>query len=184
MTIPAELPQADFARHMGWRPSYVVQLKREGRLVISEDGKRVRVAESIARIEATRDPAKQAVADRHAESRNKPKESSIDHKPKDGQGAEIGNTYQAARAVKERYNALQAKLDYQRAAGELIEVSAVAAISADAMTLLRNALEAIPDTLAPRIATVSDEQQIRAILAQEVEILLAAASARMEDLAK
>ena len=61
---------AGFARLIGERsPSYITQLKGEGRLVLTDDGKRVRVQESIALIKATADPAKAGVAARHAANR-------------------------------------------------------------------------------------------------------------------
>src|SRR5690348_2338572 len=44
---------AEFAARLGCKRSYVTELRKAGRLVLTDDGK-VKVAESIARIEATR----------------------------------------------------------------------------------------------------------------------------------
>lgn len=167
MTAPAELTRTEFARLRGIKPSYVTQLAKDGRLVLTDDGKRVRVAESIARIEATRDPAKQGVADRHADQRA-PQAAP----PVDREADKIGNSYQTARAVKERYAALTAKLEYEAAIGKyMLAAEAVAAV-ADGDTLIRTRLEALPDIIAPRLAAISDEQQIRAVLQDELEIIL------------
>ena len=38
MTTPAALTQKAFAEHIGCRPSYVTKLKKDGRLVIGDDG--------------------------------------------------------------------------------------------------------------------------------------------------
>lgn len=69
MSLPETATRTEFARILGCRPSYVTELGKAGRLVLTANGRRVRVAESIARIEATRDPAKAGVAARHAAAR-------------------------------------------------------------------------------------------------------------------
>jgi hypothetical protein len=57
---------ARFARILECSKSYVTQLKADGRLVLTDDSQRVRVAESLERIRATADPAKAGVVARHA----------------------------------------------------------------------------------------------------------------------
>ena len=59
------LTQYAFARHLGVDRAHVSRLKKTGRLVMTPDGDRVLVAESEARIAATADPGKVAVAERH-----------------------------------------------------------------------------------------------------------------------
>ena len=56
------LTQSAFAAHLGIARSYVTQLKKEGRLVMSEDGKLVDLEASQAKIAETADPGKAAVA--------------------------------------------------------------------------------------------------------------------------
>lgn len=164
----ATLTQREFAKHLGMAPSYVTQLKKDGRLVM-ESG-RVRVAESLARIEATADPAKAPVADRHAAARA-------------GEAAEPERRdYQDARAKREHYAALQAELDYRKAAGELLEAAAVVATLADILAVLRSGFESFPDILAPQLAPVTDESLVRARLADEVEILLGQVSERFAEM--
>lgn len=60
------MTQAEFAAAQGWTQARVSQLKAEGRLVMTDDGRRVRAAESLARIESTRDPAHAGRAARRA----------------------------------------------------------------------------------------------------------------------
>lgn len=165
-----EVTRIEFARLRGIKPSYVTQLAREGRLVLTDDGKRVKVAESIARIEATRDPSKQGVADRHAAARSQAPVAAP--APAADPADKIGNSYQTARAVKERYAALQAKLDYEAAIGKYVLAAEAVAAVADGDTLIRTRFEALADTLAPRLAAISDEQQVRATLHDEIEIIL------------
>lgn len=67
MTEPI-LTKREFATLKGWSPSYVTQLGKEGRLVLTEKG-RVDVAATEQRLQATRDPGKDHVASRHAQAR-------------------------------------------------------------------------------------------------------------------
>jgi len=167
---------ADFARHVGMKPSYITQLKKEGRLVLTDDGKAVRVVESVQRINETRDPSKQGVADRHAATRATtteratptPEEPSAPPEPPQ-ESARIGNTYQAARAVKERYLAMSAKRDYEIAIGRLMDADDVKRFVADAVVTLRTRLESLPDVLAPQLAAVSDENIARTLIAEGIE---------------
>ena len=111
---PATMGLKAFAQHMGCAPSYVTKLKQAGRLVLDDAG-RVKVAESKALIEATRDPAKRAVVDRHASERGvalaAPTAASEEG---DTEAPHIANPdYQAARAKREHYAALQAEADYR-----------------------------------------------------------------------
>ncbi len=67
--LPETLTPRQLAERLGYKPHYGNQLAKDGRFVFAPDGKRVLVAESIARFNATKDPSKQGVADRHAATR-------------------------------------------------------------------------------------------------------------------
>ena len=66
--LPATLGFRKFAELQGWRPSYVTELKGKGHLVLTEDGRQVRVPESLALLADLRDPAKKGLEF----ARNKP----------------------------------------------------------------------------------------------------------------
>lgn len=192
MTAP-DLSFKAFADHLGCRPSYVTELRKSGRLVLTDDGKRVRVAESLERIQATRNPARDDVGQRHAEAREAkaaagPHEGHAEQKQADVAAAEsadkIGNTYQAARAVKERYLAMSAKRDYEVSIGNLLPAGDVRHAIAAAVTTLRTDLENLPDSLAPGLAAETDEARVRLILADEIEHILGNLAARFEKIAK
>ena len=165
MTAPTELTPKQFAEHLGVKPGYVTRLKADGRLVLTDDRKRVRVAESVARIHATRDPARASKLDTEA-----PPASGTNDPA--GAGLEQRHDFQDARAKREHYAAESAELEFRRAAGELMEAALVTATVADAVVTLRGRLETLPDLLAPQIAALSDEQAIRATLAEHVEHML------------
>lgn len=177
----SEMRFAEFARHIGVRPSYVTQLKREGRLVLSDDGKAVKAAESLARIQETRDPSKAAVAARHASARGRSEvdvsavDPSADHEDI-GPVTDTRYDYQAARAKREYLAAETAELEFRKQAGELIEVSALQSVLADAAATICASLDRIEHDLVPALKGLSEEEirlqvreyidQIRADLAE------------------
>ena len=190
MTTPETLTPRQLAERLGFKPHYGNQLAKEGRFVFAPDGKHVLVQESIARFHATKDPSKQGVADRHAAGRAAAEAASAEpdeddrpaHAPT-GAGGNTGNSYQQARAVKERYLALEAKRAYEVAIGQLRDGREVEALAASAMTELRLRLENLASTLAPVLAAQTDEVQIRANLQDNFAHALEAASQHFARLA-
>ncbi len=212
---------AEFARHAGFKPSYVTQLKREGRLVLSDDGKAVKAAESLARIQETRDPSKAAVAARHAAARASAAQTVADAPPPDDdlgaglqvrhddeaaraaaqapaiapppsraaestptEAGKIGNTFQAARAVKERYLAMSAKRDYEVSMRALLPAAEVESALADAVTQFRMRTESLPSILGPQLAAITDEAQATATIADAMEHILEELSRQFADITK
>ena len=180
--------QADFARRLGVSRSHVTGLKHAGRLVLTDNGL-VDVDASIARIDATRDPNRDDVANRHAAARERlqtaatlpvppvpPQAPASPLAPPDAAthaDPDDSISYQAARTVKERYAAKTAKLEYERAIGHLVERAAVEAAVEDIMTTVRQSLEQQPHRLAPLLIG-KDLDAIRATLRQETAHILGA----------
>ncbi len=183
MTHPATATFTEFAAIHGCVKSHVTALRKAGRLVLTDDGKRVRVAESLARIEATRDPAMAAVAARHAEQRGAelvraPADASPaaprvepDDEAFDG-GDEGSPDYQRWKARKERAAALREELRLGEEAGDLVRRADAVAIVAQAFTSVRTAFEALPDSIASTLAGETDEARVRTLLLEEIEHLL------------
>ncbi|HEY1141971.1 MAG TPA: hypothetical protein VGE88_17480 [Lysobacter sp.] len=181
---------SEFAILGGYHKSWVTQLRHAGRLVLSDDGKRVRVAESFARIKETEDPSRDGVRDRHAATRE----------PAQGQGAgtaagapagdeanddEGEEALPAGSAAQRRARALarSAELDMRKKErDELVELrqllpaGEVEQALAGAVVTLRTALENLPDTLAPELAAVRDEAQVRVLMAEAIDRVLENAS--------
>ena len=164
-----------FARILDKSPSYITELKGAGRLVLGEGGK-VDVYDSLALIRETADPAKDGVCARHAAARDGAGADAAPEyeAPTGGQsgGSSIGSTYQAARAVKERYLAMEAKRAYEQAIGKLMEASHVEAVVVDAVARLRARLELLASTLGPELASVTSEAACTARIAESVEYAL------------
>lgn len=173
-TFMALLSQADFAKHINATPSYITQLKTAGRLVMQ--GRMVNVEETIKLMDETKDPSKAGVADRHEREREQKQIAPAAY----GQNAHVmdditgkaGSAYQQARAMKEKYAAMQAKIAYEKEVGILLVAQDAMLAVADGDAIIRNRLESLPDMLAPQLAAESDEQKIRALLMDQIEYLL------------
>lgn len=179
------MSQVDFARHIGASPGYITQLKTAGRLVMQ--GSMINVEASIIRIEETKDPSKAGVAERHAKEREQ-KDTAIaqpatNHNMDDITG-KAGSAYQQARAMKEKYNAMQAKVAYEKEIKTLLSADEVKLAVADGDAIIRNRLESLPDMLAPQLAAESDEQKIRSLLMDHIEHLLGELSRSFHNLTK
>lgn len=172
--LPATASFREFADLAGFRPSYVTELRRAKRLVLTDDGKCVKVAESLALIEATRDPSRAGVAARHAAAReeaNADMGDAGDGEPQDEPGeppAPPESPYHRHKAESERWRAASAKRDFEVSIGKLLDAADVESAAAQAGLSLRRALERMPDDLAPRLAALTDEREVRDLLREEI----------------
>ena len=186
-----------FNSHMGYKGRYAYQLAKEGRLVLADDGKHVLVAESIKRIEETRDPSRAAVTERHALGRGyavgglgTADEDAAQEgaqvppqRPGAGAGAGAGNyQFQDARAKKEHYAALREEASFRKEAGELIEVGEVTGAFADAAAKVADVLDALPATVGPMLAGQTQEEVMR-VLGEQMDIARAEMAAAINKLA-
>lgn len=171
----------EFCDAHGWKPSYGHQLKREGRLVLHTDGKTVLVAESTARIAATRDPSKQGVADMHAATRAKrapkpePMPPEVEPPPAESDDADQSGVqlydFQNSKAKREHWAAEREHASFRKEAGELIELTEHIAAMANIGAMVRSKLEAWAGMLPPQLVG-RDEAAMRAVLASNVEAVL------------
>lgn len=171
-----EVSRKAFARILGAAPSYITQLQEEGRLVLSADGKKVRVEESLALIRGTADPSKAGVAERHAAARGAPTGAAVvdDQDGDDAMPADPvqgGDAKRRAKALadKAETDAKAAELDYRQRVGELLEAAEVEHLIKSAVATFRGGLESLPDTLAPELSALSDEGRIRVVLGEAIE---------------
>ena len=162
-----------FAASEGYKPHYGNQLAKDGRLVFAPDGKHVLVAESRARLQATKDPSKQGVVERHAAERAGTADAAVPGPQAESERELTGNlySYQDAKAKREHWAAEREHAAWRKEAGELMERGEVVAAFADAGATLRGKLEAWAAVLPPQLAG-RDEAAIRATLADQVEQLL------------
>lgn len=173
----------EFAGILGCKPSYVTQLRKDGRLVLTDNGKRVRVAGSQQRIKDTRDPAKAGVAARHAATRRQAADvaPAATAPPSPPQAPEpegedwplpaSDHQRRRAKALADKEEALAAKALRENLVetGKLLPAEDVEHAIYAAGTTLRTTLESLPDTLAPELAAAKDEGRVRVILGEAIE---------------
>lgn len=196
---PVVVTGKELAARIGCRPSYIVELKRTGRLVPDPDGKGYLLAESMALYESTRDPSRAGVAARHAAARASaaavaaPSASPATNGPQDVHedderptGVAGGHADRRAKALADKEEALAAAAirENRIALGELMQAQDVEAAVRQAGTLLRTALERIADVLAPQVAPISDEGRIHVMIHDAVEEAMTDASRRFAAIAQ
>lgn len=168
----------DLAALIGCRPSYVVELKRKGRLVPAEDGKGYLRDASLALYGQTQDPSYTAVAERHAAARGSALVAAVVMDEEDGDGeaeaeAKAPPTKDSLRkakalADKAEIDAMAAARDYEVSMGKLLDAGQVEHVLAEAATAIRVELERMADTLAPQLAATTDESRCRELVWNEV----------------
>jgi hypothetical protein len=142
--------RAEFARRQGWSKSYITKLADQGRLVLTDDGSQVVIEASLQRIAATT------------------------RAPERADAKVVPPAFTTARERKEWYDAEGARLDLEERVGLLLERGDVLSVVAEAATVIRTRLEALPDRLAPQLAALAgNEQRIRLTLAEQIEHVLA-----------
>lgn len=186
---------SEFAELLGVRPSRVTQLKQAGRLVLTDDGRRVRVEASRARIKETESGQPQHAASRRrwqerrdggAPEPEAPPENEAPPAPEDSGEAPTPGT----RAYWERREAAARaetrEIELAKLKVDLVETAAVRAAGVEAGTVLRAALENLPDQIAPMLAEGDPEreQRIRTRLAEHVGLVLTEISDKLKTLSE
>jgi len=164
--------RAAFARRMNVTNQAVTKWAAQGRIVI--DGKHVDVEKSIQLLRETSgarpDLEERNAADKAARLAEK---AGSDGRAATNASDSIGNSYQAARAVKEKYNALQAKLEYERQAGNLIPREDVDFALNAIGAAVRARLEVMADQIGPILAPINDLDEVHAVLSEHLRGVLA-----------
>lgn len=143
--------RSEFAAHIGCAKSYITKLGNQGRLVMGhgDNAERIDVAATKALLSETT-----GAPERANEAATTP-------------------AFADAKDQGEHYKAQMLRMDFEERCGSLIRADDMRAIVLTAGTSLRTRLEILPDTLAPQLAAASDENQVKAILAGEIEAALA-----------
>jgi len=200
-----EMRRSTFADFLGVSRAYISQLASAGRLVLSADGKQVRVQESLELIAATGSADKMCVSARHALERWKKGghgvavsdivravPPSVMPRPEGGKLSDAvrllgaGNpmdAYNAARAANEIKRGEQLDIDLALARKALIEQESTIKLITDLAASTRAAFERIPDRIAPQLAAETDPRVVYAMLEQAIEMCCETLSKQVEVLA-
>lgn len=176
------MSRSAFAARIGVRPSYVTKLGEQGRLVLTADG--LVDAEASERLIEQTAGDRPDVADRHAAARGAKKTAGRDadiaapektpQRPTaQAEAAEkIGSSLQAARAVKEKYAAMRAKIEYEMLVGDLVPKDDVETALRFVGAAVRSAMEVFPDQITPLVAPTLDMAEVHEILTQSCHEVL------------
>lgn len=175
--MPTYLSRKAFADSQGWSPSYVTKLGTQGRLVMSPDGKQVNVDATLALIGKTADPSKEGVRQRHEEHRIQ-RDVYADIRPDalDPVSVDVSD-YQAAKASREKYLALLARVEFEKVSGQTVERDAVIDASYRYGRLLRDTVLGLPKQIAADLAAIQDPWELERALTDRLRKTL-------EDVAK
>lgn len=173
--------KSEFAALMGCSKAYVSKLAKQDRLVLDESG-RVLVEETRALLEASADPSKAGVAERHQRERvekgvgahvapNAPADTAPPGAKPSGQ-----YDYQSSRAQREHYLAQLAESEARKAAGSLVERQAVEETAFAAGRALRDLVLGLPKQVAPELAAITDPWELERVLTTHLRRVLEDAS--------
>lgn len=191
--------QAQFARRLQRDKAHVTRLKQAGRLVM--DRNLVDVEASLARIEATRgnrfdveerydrSQAALGLVEPVAGADPTATPDATAATPQTGaQGAtidldEIGRRTRHAQMLEKEAVARIREREEQEQAGVLVRRASVVKAATDAVGVILNAAETLPDRVAPLLVGTTDPARVRAVLRDEIEQLLDIASHQLSALA-
>lgn len=80
-----------------------------------------------------------------------------------------GPSLAQSRAIREAYLARQAKLDYEKSVGKVIDADQVKVQAFKSARAARDALLTLPDRLAPILASCTDVQEVHRLLLEDIE---------------
>ena len=154
--------RSEFAAHIGCAKSYITKLGTQGRLVMGQgdNAERIDVTATKALLSQTTGAPERAI------------------------DAATTPAFADAKDQGEHYKAQMLRMDFEERCGSLIKADDMRAVVLTAGTSLRTRLEVIPDTLAPQLAAATDENQVKAILAGEIEAALSELSHQFGKLLK
>ena len=149
---PATMSQAEYARHKAVSREAVNKAIRQGRIPVNRNG-RISVD--------TADAAWEANTARPKGAEPPPLPLTLSN----GQPL----TYANARAMHEYFKAELAKLDLGERSGELVRMSDVRDVAFRASRSARDLLDSIPDRLSEVLAGLTDPEDVRRTLTEEIQ---------------
>ncbi len=176
--------QREFANYMNVSDVQAHYWARDGKLILENSNKkRVIFDQSKANIEATEDLSKINVKARHANERAEKTGEPQPAAPQIEESGKASSVYQQSKAMREKYNAMLAKLEFEKAIGKVLDLNDVTLAISRAATDLRGQLETLPDRFAAQFAAENDPVKIRLQAAETIEHLLSGLEKHFKKLA-
>jgi hypothetical protein len=150
-----EMSAADYAKHRGIALKNVTKAIEEGRISAKKDGRKWVIDQEKADIDWARNTSQPRT------------------NPGGEPAADFDNpSYAQSRAIKEAYLAQLKKLEYERELGALVDADQVRRDGYAAGKLVQSKMLAIPDRLAGQLAGMTDVNQIKRVLVDEIRYAL------------
>lgn len=168
------MTQKDYAKLRGWSPQYVSKLKSEDKVVM--DGKLVDVAKTDAAIKAFQRTGNALKSNHHSQRAKGSKGSSsrTASKPSEPRAPRLGGPDTAAfwRRDKEKYDALNRRLEYEKNIGVLLPRDQVLLAERMKNERIRSMFRALPRSLAPQVAHCTSAAEAENLLRSEIDSIL------------
>ena len=181
---PNIMTQTEYAKYKGVHKSRVTQWKKDGRLVFSDDGKFILVAESDARLKETVNlngyaNSVHAAAERaeinerieqeksYEELKNDVTNTQLDLETKDAD-----ELFKNARALREKAAALQAAAEHEKFIGSLVARDVVEKIIFERARQFRDGVIATSRRIAPDVIGKDSIVEIESIVQKELRGML------------
>ena len=162
------MTQKAYAKRKGVSPQYVNKLVGQGK--IKRVGRKIDSRQANAVIKAFQRPGRVPPAKRSRSKPAQPKAPGAAGALKPRPSATRNLT--EARAEKEHYGALAAKLDYERAAGALLPRPEVLDLERRKNANIRTLLRRLPRSVAPLLARAGGPAEIEKLLLSEIDLIL------------
>lgn len=146
------MSQAEYARHRGKSRQYISRLAKAGVLVMR--GGKVDAAASDAVLDDRPEPVSERVVAAAAE------------------GAPSGTTFAQAKTADMVFKAKLRKMEYDVRMGKLVEAELVKQRWSTIYRLIVDRILAWPNRLAPEVAALTDERQVREAILREARTLV------------
>ena len=181
---PNMMTQTDYAKYKGVHKSRVTQWKKDGRLVFSDDGKFILVAESDVRLKETVNlngyansvhaAAERAEINERIEQEKSYEElkNSVSNTQLDLETKDADELFKNARALREKASALQAAAEHEKFIGSLVEKAAVEKIIFERGRQFRDGVMATSRRIAPEIIGKESLVEIESIIQKELRGML------------
>lgn len=153
--------KAEFSRKYGYSKAAVTQFDKAKKLVYVAPGI-IDFEASIRLINDTSDPARIDVKHRHAMKRGETEISISD----------VHGSFQKARAIKEKYLAMMARLEFEKEEGLLIEKSYVEKVIFERGRQFRDGVITASRRIAPKIAGKESVKEIEELINAEMRQML------------
>jgi hypothetical protein len=156
--------KSHFAKLISRSPSYITELIKQGRITLSDDGKRVEVEASLKMLADTASGTNPAVAARHEAERKQGRKKRKAVEITEGTRTHYEIQLQA---IKNNHN----QLDYELAIKKRFPMLAVRDEAQALGNTLRTSVEKLIDLSAPRLAALTDNAQRAQLLRVEIKQL-------------